>query len=65
MSRRRSSILEILDPPGNQWLQNLKRSATQLPDGVRIVRLEEGESAVFESGTLFRLPKKNYDLSSS
>ena len=64
MSRLRSSLLDVLDPPGNQWLRNLKRSATPLPDGVRIVRYEEGESAVFESGALVRLPKKDYDLTS-
>lgn len=63
MSKPKSSLLEILQPPGNQWLQDLKRSATPLPEGIRIVRHEEGESAVFESGVLFRLPKKDYDLS--
>lgn len=45
-----SSLLDILQPPGNQWLENLIHSAKPLPAGVRVVRYEDGESEVFESG---------------
>ncbi len=46
-----SSLLDILQPPGNQWLEHLTESDTPLPEGVRDVRYEDGEREVFESGT--------------
>lgn len=46
-----SSLLDILQPPGNQWLEHLAESDTPLPEGVRVVRYEDGEREVFESGT--------------
>ena len=46
-----SSLLDILQPPGNQWLEHLTESDTPLPEGVRVVRYEDGEREVFESGT--------------
>lgn len=63
MSLRRNPWLDILEPRGNRWLQELMGAATPLPAGVRIVRHEEGESAVFESGVIFRLPRKAPDCS--
>jgi hypothetical protein len=47
-----SSLLDILQPPGNQWLDDLTHSSKPLPQGVRVVRYEDGESEVFESGAL-------------
>lgn len=46
-----SSLLDILQPPGNRWLDGLAESETPLPAGVRVVRHEDGEREVFESGT--------------
>lgn len=46
-----SSLLDILQPPGNQWLEHLTESDTPLPEGVRVVRYEDGAREVFESGT--------------
>jgi len=45
------SLLEVLKPPGNRWLESLAESDTPLPEGVRVVRYEDGEGEVFESGT--------------
>lgn len=44
--------MDILQPPGNQWLDELMESKRPLPAGVRVVRYEDGECEVFESGTL-------------
>ncbi|HEX8961991.1 MAG TPA: hypothetical protein VF801_03220 [Rhodocyclaceae bacterium] len=47
-----SSLLDILKPPGNQWLDDLTHTDKPLPPGIRVVRYEDGESEVFESGAL-------------
>ncbi|MDD5247789.1 MAG: hypothetical protein PHY45_02320 [Rhodocyclaceae bacterium] len=59
-----SSLLDILEPPGNKWLQELMRSDKPLPAGVRVVRYEDGEREVFESGALPHRPghKKEHDF---
>jgi hypothetical protein len=46
-----SSLLDILEPPGNRWLEGLAESDQPLPEGVRVVRNEDGECEIFESGT--------------
>lgn len=64
MTEKGMSLLAVLEPHGNQWLHDFLRSSTPVPKGVRFVRYEDGENAIFESGALFRMPKKEYDLSS-
>jgi hypothetical protein len=51
-----SSLLDILQPPGNQWLESLMQTNKPLPEGVRVVRNEDGELEVFESGSLPHRP---------
>lgn len=38
MNRRAMSLMDVLAPPGNDWLRELSRRHYDLPAGVRIVR---------------------------
>ncbi|HEX8986356.1 MAG TPA: hypothetical protein VF816_00225 [Rhodocyclaceae bacterium] len=51
MAQLGHSLMDILQPPGNHWLESLGESDEPLPEGVRVVRNEDGELEVFESGT--------------
>lgn len=43
MTRRAMSLLDVLAPPGNDWLKELARRKADLPAGVKIVRFGEGD----------------------
>lgn len=43
MTRRAMSLLDVLAPPGNDWLKEISRRRTNLPAGVHIVRFGEGD----------------------
>ena len=45
----RSTLLDILDPPGNPWLKDLQRGKAHLPAGVRLMRHSSGDTDTFES----------------
>lgn len=38
MTRRAMSLMDVLAPPGNDWLKELSRRRSELPAGVHIVR---------------------------
>lgn len=37
------SILEVLDPPENRWLESLQNRKLNLPTGVRVIRFDGEE----------------------
>lgn len=41
MTHRAMSLMDVLAPPGNDWLRELSRRKADLPAGVRIVRFSE------------------------
>jgi hypothetical protein len=43
MTRRAMSLMDVLAPPGNDWLKELSRRRTELPKGVHIVRFGDNE----------------------
>ena len=43
MTRRTLSLLDVLAPPGNDWLKEISRRRTNLPKGVHIVRFGDGD----------------------
>jgi hypothetical protein len=43
MTRRAMSLLDVLAPPGNDWLKEISRRRTNLPAGVHIVRFGDGD----------------------
>ena len=43
MTRRAMSLLDVLTPPGNDWLKEISRRRTNLPAGVHIVRFGDGD----------------------
>ena len=43
MTQRSLSLMDILAPPGNEWLRDLCRRKTNLPPGVQIVRFGDGD----------------------
>ena len=38
MTQRAMSLMDVLAPPGNDWLRELSRRKSDLPAGVHIVR---------------------------
>lgn len=43
MTRRAMSLMDVLVPPGNDWLKELARRKTDLPAGVHIVRFSDND----------------------
>ncbi|MDP1609625.1 MAG: hypothetical protein Q8M11_01095 [Sulfuritalea sp.] len=50
MTDRTMSLMDVLAPPGNDWLRELSRRKTDLPAGVRIVRFSEADDELGEDG---------------
>lgn len=50
MNRRAMSLLDVLAPPGNDWLKELSRRKNDLPACVHIVRFSEGEDELADDG---------------
>lgn len=53
MTQRGMSLMDVLAPPGNDWLKELSRRKTDLPAGVHIVRFgdNDDDSAVDDEST--------------
>ena len=53
MTRHAMSLMDVLVPPGNDWLKELSRRKTDLPAGVHIVRFgdNDDDSAVDDEST--------------
>ena len=47
MTQRTMSLMDVLAPPGNRWLEELSRRKADLPAGVQIVRFGDPDD---ESG---------------
>jgi len=43
MTQRSTSLVDILQPPRNNWLRQLARRKSNLPAGVRVVRFSDHE----------------------
>ena len=43
MTQRAVSLMDILMPPGNDWLREISRRRTELPAGVHVVRFSDAE----------------------
>ncbi|MBU0752263.1 MAG: hypothetical protein KJ787_13400 [Gammaproteobacteria bacterium] len=48
MTQQAASLIEILSPPGNRWLMELSRRKSDLPEGVRIVRFNDGDDDLLD-----------------
>ncbi len=47
MTRRAMSLMDVLAPPGNDWLKEISRRGSELPKGVHVVRFGEGDEDPF------------------
>jgi len=43
MKHRPMNLMDVLSPPGNDWLKQLAKRKSDLPTGVRIVRFGDGD----------------------
>lgn len=50
MTHRAMSLMDVLVPPGNDWLKGLSRRKTDLPAGVHIVRFGEDDDDLADDG---------------
>jgi hypothetical protein len=48
MTRRAMSLMDVLAPPGNDWLRELSRRKSDLPAGVHIVRFSDADDEATE-----------------
>ena len=48
MTRRAMSLMDVLAPPGNDWLRELSRRKADLPAGVHIVRFSDTDDEAGE-----------------
>lgn len=48
MTRRAMSLMDVLAPPGNDWLRELSRRKADLPAGVHIVRFSDADDEATE-----------------
>ena len=51
MIRRAMSLMDVLAPPGNDWLRELSRRKADLPAGVHIVRFSDADDEPAEDGS--------------
>ena len=50
MNQRVVSLMDVLAPPGNDWLKEISRRRSDLPAGVHIVRFSDGDDEIAEDG---------------
>lgn len=43
MSKQRLSLIDILNPPVNPWLEEISQRNAKVPAGVRVVRLSDDD----------------------
>lgn len=48
MTKRAMSLMDVLSPPGNDWLRELSRRKADLPAGVHIVRFSDADDELTE-----------------
>jgi hypothetical protein len=48
MTQRAMSLMDVLAPPGNDWLRELSRRKSDLPAGVHIVRFNDADDELAE-----------------
>lgn len=48
MNQRAMSLMDVLMPPGNDWLRELSRRKSDLPAGVHIVRFGDADDELTE-----------------
>ena len=48
MSHPGMSLMDVLAPPGNEWLRELSRRKSDLPAGVHIVRFSDADDELAE-----------------
>jgi hypothetical protein len=48
MTQRAMSLMDVLAPPGNDWLRELSRRKSDLPVGVHIVRFSDADDEAIE-----------------
>lgn len=48
MTQRAMSLMDVLAPPGNDWLRELSRRKSDLPAGVHIVRFSDADDELAE-----------------
>ena len=48
MTQRTLSLMDVLAPPGNRWLEELSRRKADLPAGVQIVRFGDADDDPIE-----------------
>ena len=48
MNQRAMSLMDVLMPPGNDWLRELSRRKSDLPAGVHIVRFSDADDELTE-----------------
>ncbi len=48
MTQRAMSLMDVLAPPGNEWLRELSRRKSDLPVGVHIVRFGDADDEATE-----------------
>lgn len=48
MNQRAMSLMDVLAPPGNDWLRELSRRKAELPAGVHIVRFGDADDELAE-----------------
>ena len=50
MNQRAVSLMDVLAPPGNDWLVELSRRKTDLPPCVHVVRFSDADDDLAEDG---------------
>ena len=43
MSKQRLSLIDVLNPPVNPWLEEISQRNAKVPAGVRVVRLSDDD----------------------
>jgi hypothetical protein len=51
MNQRTMSLMDVLTPPGNDWLRELSRRKSDLPAGVHIVRFNDADDDLAEDSS--------------
>jgi hypothetical protein len=56
MNQRVVSLMDVLAPPGNDWLKEISRRKSDLPAGVHVVRFSDAEDELADD---VEAPRKN------
>lgn len=48
MNQRVVSLMDVLAPPGNDWLKEISRRRSDLPAGVHVVRFSDADDETAE-----------------